>query len=90
MIRKIKIGSRLFEIRVLDPEISKVVKESPCWDFITSIDGLDKVFVKFGVDRMWISVDSIVIMVKPKTYSLDDIKSIVKSFVSKVTTLHDT
>ncbi len=87
MIFKVKVNGKFFEIKMLDLEISKIIREFSNWDFETKIDN-DRIFVKFGVDRMWISVDSIVIMVKPKTYSIDDIRSIVRKFLSKIT-LHD-
>ncbi len=86
MIRKVKLNHRIFEISILDPEISKIVLEGSSWDTSLKV-GNQIIHVRFGVDRMWIAYDSRVIMIKPKTCSLEEIKRIVSELLCKIVSI---
>ncbi|NPA70133.1 MAG: hypothetical protein GXO26_04930 [Crenarchaeota archaeon] len=83
MIRKVKLNHRIFEISILDPDISRVVLEGSSWDTSLKI-GNQVVHVRFGVDRMWIAYDGRVIMIKPKTCSLEEIRKIVSELLCRI------
>ncbi|NPB00816.1 MAG: hypothetical protein GXO10_05525 [Crenarchaeota archaeon] len=83
MIRRIKLNHRIFEVSVLDPDISRIVLEGSFWDTSVKI-GDQVVHVRFGVDRMWIAYDGRVIMVRPKTCSLDEIRRLVSELLCSI------
>jgi len=83
MIRRVKLSHRIFEVSILDPDISKVVLEGSSWDASVKV-GDQVVHVRFGVDRMWIAYDGRVVMVRPKTCSLEEIRKLVHELLCRI------
>ncbi len=82
MNRRVKLNHKTFEISILDPDISRIILEGTKWDATVKVGG-QVVHVRFGVDRMWLAYDSRVIMIRPKTCSLEEVRKLVNHLLCR-------
>ncbi len=80
---KVKLGHRTFDIVPVEDDLLMAICEDGNSDLRIKLDG-DTICVRYGVDKMWlVSRRGGAFLVRPKTYSKDELYELVRLVLQK-------
>ncbi|GEM_PF-5197777 len=80
---RVKLGHKIFDIVPVEDDLLMAICEDGNSDIRIRMDG-DVICIRYGVDKMWlVSKKGGAFLVKPKTYSKDELVQLVKLVLQK-------